>query len=76
MKRKKTQFEIEIIAAKEELGHTWESLSSASGGKPNNGNNLNKQIANKSIGDERLEKVCEALELDFLEMYKIKRMKS
>ena len=71
MKRKKTPFEIEILASMMELGFTWESLSLIVNGKPNNGHNLNKQIKEKSIGACKVIKLCEVLNLDLGEMYKL-----
>ena len=54
------------------LGLTWEELSLTVNGIPNNGQNLSKQIKDKSIGACKFIKLCEVLNLDIGETYKLK----
>ena len=70
MKRKSSEFELTIQLEKRRLGLSWEELSLSIG--YNSGRNLNNAIIKGIIGDKTLVKLCQVLNLDLGEMFKLK----
>ena len=68
--KKASEFELKIQDARRRKGFTWVDLAVLV--EFNSGANLNSAVINRRINDLLLVNLCESLDLDLCEMFKLK----